>query len=268
MVDWYGTSSLTRIWSPSLAATPQALLGTCVVADSSVALPASLVLTFYNSEGLSGWDTSSCTDMSSMFQQASSFQADLSAWKTGRVATMEGMFQIMANFNSNLALWDVSRVVSTSFMLYVRLFCPLKRPLPIELGKPLTLPSCSLLQPRKRSIVRPVYLAVVLFPWVAFSHRSFCCSNQDISNWNLASATNMDRMFTRTWRSPVVLSQSACSPIARSTGARAFNQNLCAWGGRVDSPVLVDIFLESGCDDTSSPNENDLLAGPWCQVCT
>ena len=41
---------------------------------------------------ISGWDTSSVTDMGGMFQEASAFNADISEWDTGSVTSMGGMF--------------------------------------------------------------------------------------------------------------------------------------------------------------------------------
>jgi surface protein len=42
---------------------------------------------------ISGWDTSSVTDMRSVFQQCSSFNADLKGWNTAAVTNNMGMFQ-------------------------------------------------------------------------------------------------------------------------------------------------------------------------------
>ena len=45
----------------------------------------------FNSD-ISGWDTSSVTDMANMFYQASAFNADISGWDTSSVTSMGGMF--------------------------------------------------------------------------------------------------------------------------------------------------------------------------------
>ena len=42
---------------------------------------------------ISGWDTSSVTNMEAMFGGASAFDADISGWDTSSVTDMEGMFE-------------------------------------------------------------------------------------------------------------------------------------------------------------------------------
>ena len=41
---------------------------------------------------ISGWNTSSVTDMGFMFAQATSFNGDISGWDTSSVTNMENMF--------------------------------------------------------------------------------------------------------------------------------------------------------------------------------
>ena len=56
---------------------------------------------------ISGWNTTSVTNMNSMFQNASVFDQDLSAWVTTSVTDMDNMFQNAAAFDQNLNAWDV-----------------------------------------------------------------------------------------------------------------------------------------------------------------
>jgi surface protein len=65
----------------------------------------------FNSD-ISRWDTSAVTDMSSMFSFASAFNADISGWDTGAVATMESMFEIASSFSSDISSWDTSKVTN------------------------------------------------------------------------------------------------------------------------------------------------------------
>ena len=55
-------------------------------------------------------DAHPVTDMSFMFDDASSFDGDISQWDTSRVSTMEQMFADAAAFNKNLGQWDTSKV--------------------------------------------------------------------------------------------------------------------------------------------------------------
>ena len=54
---------------------------------------------------LSSWDVSSVTDMSYMFFYASSFNGDLSCWDISSVTNMNGMFDDASSFNQNLCIW-------------------------------------------------------------------------------------------------------------------------------------------------------------------
>jgi surface protein len=64
------------------------------------------------------WDTSSVTDMSSMFSGAKAFNGDLSSWDTSSVTVMAGMFYRAEAFNGSLSSWDTSSVTDMSGMFY------------------------------------------------------------------------------------------------------------------------------------------------------
>ena len=63
---------------------------------------------------LSSWDVSSVTDMSSMFQRATSFDGDLSSWDVFSVTDMHRMFDGATSFNGDLSSWDVTKVTDMS----------------------------------------------------------------------------------------------------------------------------------------------------------
>jgi surface protein len=71
-----------------------------------------LVSSFNNngSSSISGWSTSNVTDMSRMFQGASSFNQPINSWDVSNVTTMERMFNGASSFNQILSGWDVSNV--------------------------------------------------------------------------------------------------------------------------------------------------------------
>ena len=69
---------------------------------------------------IAGWDVSAITDMSWLFYNTASFNADISGWDTSRVTSMYQMFRSASAFNQLLSL-DTSSVTSIHGMFYVRL---------------------------------------------------------------------------------------------------------------------------------------------------
>ncbi|NME70897.1 BspA family leucine-rich repeat surface protein [Flammeovirga aprica] len=63
----------------------------------------------FNSD-LSTWNASSVTRMDHMFNGASSFNGDISNWDVSLVYLMNSMFQGASSFNGDLSLWNVSSV--------------------------------------------------------------------------------------------------------------------------------------------------------------
>jgi len=65
---------------------------------------------------ISSWDTSSVTDMSSMFYNASSFNQNIGNWNTSKVTTMNRMFTYASSFDQDIGGWDTSNVAIMEFM--------------------------------------------------------------------------------------------------------------------------------------------------------
>ena len=65
---------------------------------------------------ISTWDTSGVTDMSGLFDSASSFNDDISPWDTSGVTTMNGMFRRTSSFNQPIGAWDTSGVRRMDWM--------------------------------------------------------------------------------------------------------------------------------------------------------
>jgi surface protein len=61
-------------------------------------------------EDIGAWDTSGVTSMEEMFKDASSFNQDIGGWSVGAVIDMEEMFDGASSFNSNIGAWDTSGV--------------------------------------------------------------------------------------------------------------------------------------------------------------
>ena len=61
---------------------------------------------------ISTWDTTSITDMSFVFNDATGFDADIGSWNTASVTNMASMFDNAQSFNHDLSRWDVQQVTS------------------------------------------------------------------------------------------------------------------------------------------------------------
>ena len=65
---------------------------------------------------ISSWDVSSVTTTNKMFNGATTFNGDLSAWNVSSVTQMNGMFFKASSFNGDVSSWDVSSVTSMTNM--------------------------------------------------------------------------------------------------------------------------------------------------------
>lgn len=61
-------------------------------------------------QNISSWDVSSVTDMSWMFEQAFSFNQDIGNWDVSGVTDMDKMFKDATTFNYDLSNWCVSEL--------------------------------------------------------------------------------------------------------------------------------------------------------------
>ena len=61
-------------------------------------------------------DMSAVTNMSGMFQYATSFNGDISRWNTAQVTNMEGMFEEADSFNQDISRWNTASVTDMDYM--------------------------------------------------------------------------------------------------------------------------------------------------------
>ena len=73
--------------------------------------------TSFNSD-ISSWDVSNVTNMYGMFSSAKAFNSDISSWDTRKVTSMSYMFVGASSFNQDISSWDVSNVTDMEYMFY------------------------------------------------------------------------------------------------------------------------------------------------------
>ena len=69
---------------------------------------------------ISSWDTSSVTNMESLFESAKDFNDDIGNWDTSSVTNMKSMFCEAKSFNQNIGGWNVSNVTNMEMLFF---FC-------------------------------------------------------------------------------------------------------------------------------------------------
>jgi surface protein len=122
-------------------------------------------------QDISGWTTSSVTNMSSMFRENNVFNQPIGSWDVSSVTNMNAMFfnqSPTTGFNQDLDLWNVSSVTNMSDMFYAaRAF--------------------------NGDITTWNTSSVTTMANMFNSNPSF---NQDIGSWNISSLTNANAMLS------------------------------------------------------------------------
>lgn len=120
---------------------------------------------------LSSWDVSNVTNMTGMFWAAFSFNQSLGNWNVDSVTNMNLMFRSATSFNQSLDSWEVSSVTDMSGMFRGAI---------------------SFNQPLDRWDVSNVTMMSSLLGGMFEGATSF---NQDLGNWDVSNVTAMDKMF-------------------------------------------------------------------------
>ncbi|MBT1395979.1 BspA family leucine-rich repeat surface protein [Mycoplasma bovis] len=71
----------------------------------------------FNNSNISDWNTSSVTDIRSMFRGATKFNQNLN-WKTENITNMSSLFTDASNFNGDITKWNTGNVVDMSQMFW------------------------------------------------------------------------------------------------------------------------------------------------------
>ena len=165
---------------------------------------------------ISAWDTSNVTDMSYMFSGASAFNQNIGFWDTSNVTNMGHMFHEARAFNQNIGFWDTSNVTDMSYMFFWA-------------------------SAFNKNIGAWDTSNVTDMLAMFLEARAF---NQNIGFWDTSNVTDMALMFT---------------------SASTFNQNIGAWDtSRVTNMVMMfqeaSVFNQNiGEWDTSTVTEMSLM---------
>ncbi|MBT1315261.1 BspA family leucine-rich repeat surface protein [Mycoplasmopsis bovis] len=71
----------------------------------------------FNNSNISDWNTSSVTDIRSMFRGATKFNQNLN-WKTEKITNMSSLFTEAISFNGDITKWNTGNVVDMSEMFW------------------------------------------------------------------------------------------------------------------------------------------------------
>ena len=193
-------------------------------------------------QDIGNWDTSSVTNMESMFNGAAVFNQDIGGWDTSSVTDMRSMFHDAYEFNQNLNGWNTSNVTDMSSLF-------------------------------RRAILfdQPIgdwdMSSVTTIERMFYDGYAF---NQPLNSWNTSNITNMNNVFTNTLNFNQSLSSWDTSNVTTMDemfdNAVAFNQDISDWcvsniqseplnfNGR-DSALVSQNFPNWGSSCSSSSNK-------------
>ncbi|WP_198319143.1 BspA family leucine-rich repeat surface protein [Arenibacter algicola] len=154
---------------------------------------------------IGSWDVSNVTNMHSLFQGASNFNQDIGSWDVSSVTDMYYMFKDANTFNQDIGSWNVSNVTSMGGMF-----------------ENATSFNQDIGSWDVSSVIRMDYM---------FAYNSVF--NQDIGGWNVSAVNNMFAMFSGSSSFNQDIGSwdvsSATDMIYMFYNATSFNQDIGSW---------------------------------------
>ena len=206
---------------------------------------------------ISSWDVSNVTDMSMMFHFNSVFNQPLNSWNVAKVRNMSGMFWGASIFNQPLNSWNVSSVTNMSYMFAGAS----KFNSDISHWNVSNVTNMSTMfywdsafnQPLNSWDVSKVTDMSNMFDLTS-------TFNQPLNSWNVAKVTNMSTMFEQAFAFNQPLNSWNVSSVTNMSdmfySASAFNQPLNSWNVS-NVTNMWNMFL--GNSAFSTTNYNTLL---------
>lgn len=190
---------------------------------------------------ISGWNVSSVTNMMRMFSHAASFNVGLSGWDVSRVTNMANMFHEAIAFNADISGWDVSSVKDMGEMFSSAI--------------------------RFNTNISGWDVSSVTVMSSMFSNAT--SFNGDLSRWDVSSVEYGGQMFALSSSFNSDLSEWDVSSLKVAAfmfdSASSFNQNLCAWRSSLQETITFDMFKRTACPFPQDPTGRN--SPTCCQAC-
>jgi surface protein len=190
---------------------------------------------FYNASSfnadLSQWDVSSATNMSYMFYGASAFNGNISTWNVSNVTQMTYMFAGATSFNQNINNWNTASLQNTSYMFYRA----------SAFNQPLNNWNVSGVTSMTAMFREATSFNRYLNDWdvsqvgnVSFMFYGASAFNGSLAGWYLASATNTASMFQNAYTFQGIGLETWDMSLIQSTNnmftnAYVFNADISGW---------------------------------------
>ncbi len=179
---------------------------------------------------ISNWDVSNVTTMGNLFQNCPEFNQDISNWNVSNVIAMHSMFSGATKFNQPIGSWNVSNVTIMDGMFQSSVF--------------------------NQDITNWDVSNVVSMSFMFNYTPNF---NQNISGWNVSNVTDMSYMLSSTGSFNQDISNWDVSKVANMRGmfsnAREFNQDIGNWDVS-NVTNMIWLFLRANTFDQDLANWN------------
>ncbi len=193
---------------------------------------------------IGSWNTSSVTDMGSLFAYDGMFNQPIDNWNTSAVINMRGIFQGTAAFNQPIGSWNTSSVISMEEMF--REASAFNQPIGTWNTSAVT--TMRYMFWNASAFNQPIGTwntsSVIIMDGMFLSASAF---NQPIGSWNTSAVTEMNSMFALASAFNQPIGSWNTSAVHNMYGmfayAYAFNQSLAAWN--LSSPSNLLYMLDS-----------------------
>jgi surface protein len=187
---------------------------------------------------INSWNTAAVTNMSYMFNFATSFNQNISGWNTGALTTTVYMFSNANAFNQPIGIWNTSNVTDMNNMF--------------RDGTP------AFNQDVSNWNVSNVTNMSAMFKGASSFNNG---GSPNINNWNVSNVTNMSIMFAdcTVFNQPLSNWNVAKVTSLRNmfTRARAFNQNIGSWNTIKVNDIAYMFYQASAFNNGGSTTINN-----------